>query len=234
MFEPSAQAKSADDLLRADPFLSDKAKEQMIGLSKDELTWLSLSFGDYAYNKFYWDDDLDSSLHPENDSQIENAVADMEERLCTLISMGLDPNHVLDEENPIWFFQYTLNEHYLNARLLRILLEQHGNPNINPYEDDLDDLNLYEYITQKILFDDEGRDRAIPYLMMLAAYGGKNRYGNNYFILKGDHKIEEFKEIEKLDWTYECTKREKEKSTVTEVIIHIFNRTTKEEIACFK
>ena len=130
MFEPSERAKEAESILTADSFSPDEAKEKLTGLSKDELTWLSQSFMQYAHNLFYWHDELDSSLHPENDAYIESVAVDLEKRLCFLVDAGLDPNHVVDEENPIWNFQYIADEHYLNARLLRILLEHGGNPNI--------------------------------------------------------------------------------------------------------
>lgn len=68
MFEPSEKAKQAEKILRANSFSSEKARENFSGLSQDELTWLSQSFMDYVYALFAFNDDLDSSLHPENNT----------------------------------------------------------------------------------------------------------------------------------------------------------------------
>ncbi|MBR0406655.1 MAG: hypothetical protein IJI53_01315 [Clostridia bacterium] len=232
MDEPSEKAKQAEALLRSDTFSVDEARKKLTGLTQDELTWLSRSFMDFIHSLFFYHDELDSSMHPENDAFIESVAADMEKRLLALIDAGLDPNHMYDEENPIWFFQYITDEHNLNARLLRILLEHGGNPNVNHADDAWDDSNIFEYVDQKIIHDPEKREQMIPYLMMLAGFGGKTRDGDNFFTMTGNHKIEEFKLIEKLCWTVESSEYEKEKNLfVICVSIHIFNRETGEEIA---
>ena len=184
---------------------------------------------------FLFKDDLDSSLHPENDAYIERIAVDMEERLHALIDAGLDPNHVFDDENPIWNFQYITEEHCLNARLLRILLEHGGNPNINPGEDEWDDLNIYEYVDIAVFHNEEGIDRAIPYLLMLTAFGGKSRNGRCYFVMTGEHRIEELKEIEQLVWDCDSTTIHKveDKLFSNQIEIHFYNRETNEEIAYY-
>lgn len=160
----------------------------------------------------------------------------MEERLRIMIDSGLDPNHVFDGENPIWDFQYITEEHCLNARLLRILLEHGGNPNIDPEEDGEYGINLYEYVDIAVYHNKEGIDRAIPYLLMLTAFGGKTRDGKRYFVMTEGHAIEELKKIEKLVWDCNSSSIHKieEKIGTNNVEIHVFNRETQEEIAHYK
>lgn len=224
VFEPSHQAAEALNVLKEKWLRPESAKNCLKGLSQDDLTWLSLEFlSDYdSINErnIPFSDDLFGV-----DEFAEARVCDLVNRLKLLLEAGLDPNHIVDEDNPIWECQYTAPVHDLNARFLRLLLEHGGNPCISVEARGED---LYSYINYKMGHEPYQLETLIPCFLMLSAFGGILYSGVCPVFMNEGHEIDELKEIEKLEWDFgpflEATERQECYT------LHIYNAETGEEI----
>ena len=115
-----------------------------------------------------------------------------------LLDYGLDPNEEIDGENVMW------NTHWIEApnvaaRVLRLLLEHGGNPNIKTAAGPD---SLFEYVADKVSFDQYTHYflYTVQCWLVLVAYGGcYDDRGVPLTMLNG-HKVEIFKDYEKYDF----------------------------------
>ena len=225
MFKESNDAVEALRLLQEDAIQKEKLENKLIGLSQDDLTWLSLEFlSDYdAINELEFipfSDDLFGT-----DEKAETRVIDLESRMKMLLEAGLDPNHILDEDNPIWICQYVTATHNLNARILRLLLQYGGDPCITtePRGED-----IYSYVNYKMGNETDQIETLIPYFLMLSGFGGRLYGGICPVVMNDGHSLEELKEIEKLEWDFGPFLEAPERQNC--YTMYIYNAETGEEI----
>ena len=225
MFKESNDAVEALRLLQEDAIQKEKLENKLIGLSQDDLTWLSLEFlSDYdAINELEFIPFSDDLFDTEE--KAETRVIDLESRMKMLLEAGLDPNHIVDEDNPIWECQYTTPVHDLNARFLRLLLEHGGNPCISVEARGED---LYSYINYKMGHELYQLATLIPCFLMLSAFGGILYSGVCPVFMNEGHEIDELKEIEKLEWDFGPFLEAPERQEC--YTLHIYNAETGEEI----
>ena len=225
MFKPSQLAAEALNVLKEEWLRPETAKNCLKGLSPDDLTWLSLEFlSDYnsinERESIPFSDDLFGV-----DEFAEARVCDLVNRLKLLLEAGLDPNHIVDEENPIWECQYITPVHGLNARFLWLLLEYGGNPCICVESRGED---LYSYINYKMGNEPDQIETLTPCFLLLSGFGGVLYGGACPVVMNDGHGIEELKRIDKLEWGFGPFLEAPERQDC--YTLHIYNAETSEEI----
>ena len=212
MFEPSERMKRLYGLLSQIPPEYDAAR-RMLEAEKpgeEELAWLAIQFTEDTF-----------------DDETENRN-DLYCKIALLLEHGLNPNTILDagttEADNIMMNLKFLYGADVGASVMRLLLEQGGDPNLNvegwtPLSWIDADLGM-----KPIIKNVELSRNFVQCMMVIQAYGGKFSDGKEPFAMHKGYSSAMLKEFERFDYFF-C------KEQNDKCLLHIFNKATGEIVA---
>lgn len=221
MFEPSEQIQQLYELLSQLPPELDTARKMMESEhpSELELAWLAKEVVDNTFSE-YRDLIVDKTLEAPGSLHREYLYQTVE----FLLEQGLNPNIVVDNEENVMFGLEFTDGPDVAAKVMRLLLEHGGNPNLYVVSDNLVseiEFEIYEYRSYKKPKD----EHRVQLTMVLQAYGGHWPKDNSVtYTMRDGYKAEIFKEFEKFDYRtgYEAG---------SPGYIHIFEKATGKTVA---
>ncbi len=147
--------------------------------------------------------------------------------ISLLIEFGLDPNLIVNYENPIWSARF-IDAPNIGASVLRLLLENGGDPN-HFYPSD--NITIFDYIYGNVCLDelDFDYDHTVQYWLVLMAFGGRDSNGNLPLVMLNGNSVEIFKNFELYDFWLEAPLQGSNQKA--HWIMHIYHVDTKEEVA---
>ncbi|MBQ7039670.1 MAG: hypothetical protein IJN39_03795 [Clostridia bacterium] len=187
-------------------------------LTKEELAEMAIECTDLCFGEYK--DALSPEL--ENfgvDDMSSNYIADA---VKMLIEAGLDSNITINDENALWNTIW-IDAPGIGANVLRLMLESGGNPNhYLPGERE----TLFEYTAFSFFYDMDFH--RFQCFIVLMAYGGCYKNGEIPITMLNGNAVDIFKNFEK----YDCsTERIKIPGGRDNLLVHIFNTDTGEEVA---
>lgn len=212
MFEPSERMKRLYELLSQIPPEYDAAR-QMLEAEKpgeEELAWLAIQLTEDTF-----------------DDETENRN-DLYCKIALLLEHGLNPNTILDagttEADNVMMNLKFLYGADVGASVMRLLLEQGGDPNLNvegwtPLSWIDADLGM-----KPIIKDVELSRNFVQCIMVIQAYGGKFSDGKVPFAMHKGYSSAMLKELKRFDYFFGKGQNDK-------CLLHIFNKATGEIVA---
>ena len=147
-----------------------------------------------------------------------------------LIEQGLDPNLVVNDDNPIWNVMW-IDAPNIGASVMRLLLENGGDPN---HYLSSEGETVFDYISFKVSYDEYTHDyfHTVQCWLVLMGYGACWKDGEIPLAMLNGNSVEIFKKFELYDYTIEPLPQEPGKYGCW--IMHIYNVETNEEVARYK
>ena len=189
--------------------------------SEDDLTELAVAVTDECFCEYRDALDPEVMAVTEETMYSRHVVTALE----ILLEYGLNPNHFIDGENPMWNTQW-MDAPNVGACALRLLLEHGGDPNLLT---EYDPETLFEYVAFKVAEDVDGKNYLciVQCWWVLLAYGGCYRDGSIPIAMLKDKDVSIFKDFERF---YFIIERGAPKN-IYDWKMHIYDRETREEVA---
>jgi hypothetical protein len=194
--------------------------------TKEELSKIALGCIDKCFGEY---SDARNPEYPNFtvDNMSSNYIIDA---ITLLIERGLDPNLVVNDDNPIWNAMW-IDAPNIGASVMRLLLENGGDPN---HYLSSEGETVFDYISFKVSYDEYTHDyfHTVQCWLVLMAYGACWKNGELPLTMLNGNSVEIFKKFELYDYTIEPLPQEVGKYGCW--IMHIYNVETNEEVAQYK